>query len=100
MTRKLSETTVLRICRHLTCQLGHAIGRTYIVKGKFAFHGLLKIWVHILNISKDGVKNQIKVERTHAFNHFSSVVYSFVSHTLLLEPYQIDRLRFSISKDS
>ena len=45
------------------------------------------------------VISKIRFEQTHAFYHFPSVVYS-LNHTLLLEPYQIDRLSFSISKDS
>ena len=46
------------------------------------------------------VKNQIKVERTMPLITFQVSCILFVSHTLLLEPYQIDRLSFSVSKDS
>ena len=36
-----------------------------------------------------------KVQRTHALTTFQVSCIHFVSHTLLLEPYQIDRLNFS-----
>ena len=52
-----------------------------IVKQRYKEHLKCTRWVKITRPVavqlQVGVKNQIKVERTHAFNHFPSVVYSF-----------------------